>query len=490
MSIVKKIIFPRAFAFAVDDLGWNEGRNMLYDSPPGPYRVGIKRNFTLEDYQFMIKVAETVGVRVQCLFILSEMDRENVLAQYPTTTHMKSKWDNSHRVCKEQIEIMKYVVDQSAYMEFGLHGTGHEFWADDGVQRRAEWYNMQDRYPWPEEELRKHIEAFTRIMNQYGLSKPNGHSFPETFVPCAYSYYWNPNGDYSLGKLMWEYGAKYANTDFSQIPELSPPQEVNGGGFDHGVHVINRMNFGNLWHELNTVPKVTIDLQGTDIVESHWANWLAQDAFLQSEATTRWIDYYNCIQRVDNRYIAKNTEQLHSQWLYRKHTIIKEVSPGKVEIDNSVMPSDAFHRDLLGNLVLKIERNDDELLGKATLNGLSIPAILNFERYTFLYLPPLKAQKYTLEFELGAIEMNDYVLNDGTYNVYSASRRNEEFDIELKVYGTQTVKVKCESCTQVDSRTRGLHIDGFNYDTGMRMALIRITASDFQGSRGTIRLKA
>lgn len=93
--------------------------------------------------------------------------------------------------------------------------------------------------------------------------------------------------------------------NIGQIPELSPPQEVNGGGFDHGVHVINRMNYGNLYYEYNSLPKVPVEMQGTDIIESHWANWLAPDDVLQPEVTIKFINYYRQFQRLTNRYIAK-----------------------------------------------------------------------------------------------------------------------------------------------------------------------------------------
>lgn len=488
MSVDNKI-FPRAFAFAVDDLGWNEGRNMLFDSPPGPYRVGVKRTFSREDYEFIIRVAEAVGVRVQCLFVLSEMDRENVLARYPTTTHMRSNWNNNHRVCDEQLEIMNYVVAKSAYMEFGFHGTGHEFWAKDGVQRRAEWYNMEDRQPWPEEELHGHVKAFKEIMSQYGLTKANGHSFPETFVPCAYSYFWNPLGAYSLGKVMAAEGAKFSNTDFSQIPELNPPRETNGGGFDHGVHVINRMNFGNLWHELDMLPKVTIDLQGTDVIESHWANWLAQDAFLQSDVTARWINYYLHVQQQDDRYIAKNTEQLHSQWLYRRFAKVSETSPGVIMVDNTAMPSDAYRRDLLGNLVLKIKTEKNKTLSEATINGRTVPAFFTQFQYTYLYLPPLHAEKYEVRYALGTREITDCVLNDGTYNVYELSKKDRSLEIDLKVYGTQTIKVRCSGCSAVVSQSDLLTVEGFTYDEQLGIAKISVGASDFQGSRGILHLQ-
>jgi len=484
----RKIGFPRAFAFAIDDLGWNEGGNLSKNVPPGPVRVGIKRTFDLNDYKYIVDVAEAVGIRIQCLFVLCEMDRENVLAKYPTTTHLRKKWDNSRWVRDEQLDIMRYVLNASSHMEFGLHGTGHEYWADDGIQRRAEWYNLIDREPWPEESLQQHIQGFREIMAQYGFTPQNGHSFPESFVACAYGYYWNPEGDYSLGKLLSQAGVKYANTDFGQIPELSPPQEVNGGGFDHGTHVINRMNYGNQYYDLNSLPLVPVEMQGTDIIESHWANWLAADDFLQPEVTAKFIKYYRDIQQITNRYIAKNTEQLHSQWLYRKYARILETEPGTVEIDNTRMPDDAYQHNLLGNLVLKLKLEPNQHVSETSINGNLIPAYFEEEGFAFLYLPPLERKKYRLHYQTGTGLMPVHVFNDGTYNVYGLSKTDSQILVTLRMYGRQTVKMRCSKPEKVVSVTDGLVVESFVYLPGEGMVQIVVKATNMQGTRGEIKL--
>jgi len=488
-SNINKVIFPRAFAFSIDDLGWNEGSNLSRNVPPGPVRAGIKRTFDLNDYKCIVDVAKAVGVRIQCLFVLCEMDRENVLAKYPTTTHQREKWDNTRHVCDGQLEIMRYLLNESSHMEFGLHGTGHEYWADDGIQRRAEWYNLIDREPWPEETLHQHIQGFREIMAQYGITQKNGHSFPESFVACAYGYYWNPEGDYSLGKVLSQAGVKYANTDFGQIPELSPPQETNGGGFDHGTHVINRMNYGNNYYDLNSLPKVPVDMQGTDIIESHWANWLASDDIFQPEVTAKFIDYYHLVQRQSNRYIAKNTEQLHSQWLYRKYAKISENEPGIVEIDNSQMPDDAYRNDILGNLVLKLKLETDQHVTNASIDGYLIPAYFEEEGFAFLYLPPLDKRKYRLEYLVGAAFMPFNVYNDGTYNVYGVSKEDSQILISLKMYGRQPVRIRCINPENVVSVSDDLKVESHKYlhDQGMLQIILR--ATDIQGSRGVIKLQ-
>jgi hypothetical protein len=480
---MNRILFPRAFAFAVDDLGWNEGSDMSRLAFPGPHRAGVKRIFDLKDYQYLVEVGKAVGARVQCLFILSEMDRENILAQFPTTTYLRDQWNNKHRVNDGQKQVMNYVCEQSAYMEFGLHGTGHEYWAPNEPQKRAEWYNLTDKRPWPEQSIREHIQCFKDIMAQYGFSKANGHSFPESFVPCAYSYYWNPTGDYSLGKLLSEVGVKYANTDFSQIPELNPPKEINGGDFDYNTHVINRINYGNVWYELNSLPRTPLEQQETDVIESHWPNWLAQDNFLQPEVTAKWISYYKSAQRLPDRYIAKNTEQLHSQWLYNKFAKVSELKPGIVEIDNSRMPEKAYSTQVLGNMVLKIKLLPGQHVSLARINNEIVPAYFEDEGYAFLYLPVLERKKYTLEYKVGNEKMPLHVFNDATYNVYKITEQKNTVLIDVKVYGSQTIRVRCKQPSAVVSSGGQIKIDGFHFSDELS---INVTSRDMQGSKDTI----
>jgi hypothetical protein len=482
------LLFPRPFAFAVDDLGWNEGSDLSQESLKGPHRAGIKRIFDINDYQCMVEVARAVGTRIQCLFILSEMDRENILAKFPTTTYLRDKWDNQSRVNESQREIMKYVRDQSAFMEFGLHGTGHEYWAPGEDQKRAEWYNLTDKKPWPEQSLREHIQCFRDIMAQYGFSPEQGHSFPESFVPCAYSYYWNPNGEYSLGKLLTEVGVKYANTDFSQIPELTPPQEKGGGDFDFGTHVVNRINYGNPWYELASLPKTPVKDQETDMIESHWPNWLAQDDFLQQEVTNQWIAYYKSVQKMPDRYIAKNTEQFHSQWLYKKYTILTEYNLGHAEIDNTAMPDNAYQFNILGNMVLKVKIEIGEHVSNATLDGLPIPSYFEEEGFAFLYLPPLKKTTYKLFYSIGKEVMPIHLFNDGTYNVYDLLIAKSRISFRIRMYGTQSVKLKCPLPKKVSSDSKKLLVQPFSYNRELSQLSIEIHGTDMQGSTGIIEI--
>jgi hypothetical protein len=248
--------------------------------------------------------------------------------------------------------------------------------------------------------------------------------------------------------------------------------------------VINRLNYGNPWWKLNSLPTAPLASQQTDIIETHWTNWLAQDRFLQPDVTKRFIDYYTMVQKTKNRYVAKNTEQLYAQWLYKKYTKVTQTKPGQVEIDNTNMPQIAYVNDLLGVMVLKVPLKHGEHITQAKLNGKTIPAYFEQYGWAFLYLPVLQREKYTLTYQLGHTILSPVVYNDGTYNVYSLTQTKHKLTIDIKMYGTQTVKIYCPKPKSVTSSNKNLKILSWNYDSTNKLLEIHVKGVDIQGERG------
>lgn len=475
---------PKPFAIAIDDLGWMYGDNEGYLGK-GPYRVGIKKKMEIADYEAVINLGQKVGVRLQGSFILGELDRENIVQHTPTIITTQTPWRNIKSDL--QIEVMDFVKNHAAYLEFGLHGVGHEYWPDDsGKFKRAEWYNLEDKTPWAESSIRAHLDCFSQIMAQYDLDATHHQSFPESFVPCAYSYYWNPNpqpNEYSLGNILNEYGVRYANTDFTQIPECHPPID---GGFDCGVHVLNRLNYGNLWYMLGQLPMIPIKYQRTEFIETHWANLIAQDTFLQEAITKKWIDYFHHVEEHTNRYCSKNTAQHHSQFLYCKYTTLSH-SANTIFIDNTKMAQDKAHQDILQNLVLKIPIQPEQHLNKITLEGQNIPAYFEYGNYAYLFLPKLMSKKYTLNYSIGKHLPTDLVWHDSTCNIYQVDCNNDMFTIEGRFYGKQKIQfLTNHKIETVHSEDPLLKID--LWQNNERGISLDIEAIDIQGVNGKIHL--
>ena len=485
------IIFPRAFSIAIDDMGWNNGSDLSANQ--GPWRDGVNKHMTINDYMAVVNVGKSVGVRIQGLFVMCEMDRQNICAKYPTTTMYGKDWDNSANVTDEQIDIMNYVRDNSANLEFGMHGVGHEYWPAEKQRARAEWFNITGKQPWPEDSLRKHIKCFQQIMAQYGLTPENGHSFPESFVPGMYAYYWNPEGNYSLGSILNEAGVKYANASLQwakdNTGQSTIPAGNNAGGFDHTILLVNRTNYGNSWDQFASLPSTSINNQYNDIIESHWPNWQSANSANQASVTQNWINYYKSVQQKPDRYIAKNTEQLYSQWLYNKYTSVKEDVKGTVTINNTAMPDQAYVNNLPGNMVLKVKIETGSHISSALLDSTTIASYFEDEGYAFMYLPPLQKKSYTLKYIISENVMPEYIFNSGTYNVYKTTISDTTYQFDIKMYGTQVVKIKTSNPKNITTSNPNLQIISNTYDSENGMLLLELKGRNMQGERGIISLE-
>ncbi|MFU8859807.1 MAG: hypothetical protein ACNA8K_05230 [Cyclonatronaceae bacterium] len=479
------ILFPKPFAIAIDDLGWMDGSSLGDDG--GPWRTGLRRDFDVRDYKAVVDIAKATGVRLQAAFILSELDRLNIIGQYPHMTWQQGKWDNTRNIGQNQIEIMDFVKENAAWLEFGLHGVGHEFWDENGKRTRAEFYNTDENSPRPEHLMNKNLDVFEQIMAQYGLTRENGHSFPESFVPPAYGYYWNPDGDYSTGSILAKRGLKYVNTQFNYVSELNPPAD-GSGGFDNGVLVLDRHNYGNPWYELASLPRSPIGTYQTEIIETHWSNLLAADDFLQESLNNEWAEFYRSVQEHPDYYLAKNTEQFYSQWLYRRHVTVTEEHAGRVQIDARSMPAEAYQRaDMLGNMVLALKLPEGTHISKALINGNPVPGFFSDAGYQFIYLPKLERRRYTLEYETGPAPAIERVEINGTYNVYGVIQNRNRLQVDLQMYGTQDVHIYTpREPSSVVSDNERLRVIETAYDAGKDLLTIKIHGHDIQGERGVL----
>ncbi len=477
------IIFPRGISVNIGQVGWMSGSSL--DNIGGPWRAGIRRDFDVRDYQPIVEVGKELGVRFMSLFILGEMDRLNILGEYPTSNPYGDKWDNSANIGPRQTQIMDYVKANAANMEFGITGVLHEYW-EDGVKSRAEWFNAEEQKPRDEKIIRNNVELLKRLMAQYGISPEKGHSFPESFI--SYGFYFNPGEKYSLGRVLSDNGVKYANTPFSSIRGLKHPPRLEGG-FDNGVLLLDRHNHGNSWYQYAKLPDSIPSGIQTVVVESHWANWLAVDDHVQPSLNRQWISYLRKIQADRDHYLSKNTEQLYSQWLYKKYTKVEEPKAGKVIIDNRSMVDDAYEYQLLGNMVLAVELKEGKHVSSASIDGGPIAAYYEGEGFGYIYLPILSKKNYILEYKIGDQRIDRSVYNSGTYNVYNVIDRGSSLDIDLKMYGEQVVEVYTSKPASVISSNENLLINSFSYDEETSTTYLTINGRDIQGERGTISLK-
>jgi hypothetical protein len=81
-----------------------------------------------------------------------------------------------------------------------------------------------------------------------------------------------------------------------------------------------------------------------------------------------------------------------------------------------------------------------------------------------------------------------HVLNDGTYNVYKVNKTDNQILITLKMYGRQTVKIKCDKPKKVISSDDGLIVESYLFLPDQGFLEIIVLGINMQGSRGVIKL--
>lgn len=457
---------PKPMAIDIDDLGWKQGWDL--NESGGPYRLSLPhgRMMTLQDYEVIVTISKAVGVRIKSLFVMSEFDRSNICAQYPTTNEQGNRWDNAALVNDGDFVIMDYVKENAAHMEFGLHGVRHEFWdAQTHEPSRAEWADNQRKRPY--DILWGHLECFKKLIDQYDMD------FPKSVRTAAANYYYNPSDPEDTGALMRAWGVKYAS--------LPPDREYVT---DHGLMVLLRSG-GVAWNATNSAPD---NYPETELMTSHWTNFVDVDPAKNHQAGDKWIAWFNRVQDDPNRYTARNTAQLHSQFLYRKFSQISVIR-NTVFINNTKMPDWAYELNVLGNLLFKHKLQNGEHVSSVSLSdGRGVACYYEERGYAYIVLPILEKKKYTLTFNNGTSDMSTYVLNDGTYNVREFHSSADHAQVGLEMYGTQQVKAKLLfEPHEVTSDTIDLEIKDWRYEAPF--ILMQIHGQNMQGETGILSIR-
>ena len=68
----------------IDDVGWWCGPSGV--ERHDPYRAGISRYHEPADYEAIVHLARTLGIRPQATMVLCEWDTDNILRKLPTST--------------------------------------------------------------------------------------------------------------------------------------------------------------------------------------------------------------------------------------------------------------------------------------------------------------------------------------------------------------------------------------------------------------------
>ncbi len=277
MTTDMHLTIPMPLQIIVDDVGWWSGEDgSQYNQP---YRTGIGRDHQPEDYLALAALGKELGMRILAGFVLCEWDKTNLLKKLPSATWMGGDWDNAGIRSEDKERAAEIIRNERAAIEIGLHGIGHEFWVD-GRMERAEFHNndceMRDS-----DEIRRHLDFFFQLMEQYHLAPP-----PSTFIPPALKHSFG-NGEEGFQKLLSEFGISSVTTRFDKARQFSRPLHPHIT-WESKVLLVDRGQAACAWNDIACEPVFAFD---RPFLTLHWANILHQDPRKNLDIVRKWADF-------------------------------------------------------------------------------------------------------------------------------------------------------------------------------------------------------
>ena len=482
------INIPFAIGLTIDDMGWRLCRDDKKNG--GPPRLHGTEDPRPEFYKKLAEMGKACGTRPQGSFVMSEFDRENACGKpcynKPLApidiTEFGLNWRNEVSPC--WAEVMNLLKEENGFFEFGLHGVRHGHFTE-GKFYESEWASRplrdeKDRFatnqtkvePWDKENKTAQtiIDCYEEILRQYFTKEEL--SFPESFAPPHHVLYYDKN-NITTGAFLSKKGVKYCNAKITGGVKLECPIPKEGV-IDHGMHILDRRSLRGVPFDDSAHTPIAFPRK-FPWIEAHFRDfWYTE---------MKWANYLYHINSKRNYMLAKNTEQVHSQYFYNKYAKIYNY-PKKVIIDTKNIPREAYDNDLLSSLVLKLPLGKKQHISEIKLShGLCLCGYYK-DIFGFAYLTigskeimgRVPKSSFEIMYKVGKTPLDFYVDNSmDTYNIYELGEK-----LRVKIYGTQTLRIK----TKKKDFKSDLNILNSYYEEGF--LYIAIKAKSMNGDVGEI----
>ncbi|NOX34045.1 MAG: hypothetical protein GXP56_09960 [Deltaproteobacteria bacterium] len=325
-----KISIPMPLIISIEDVGWWHGKDGSRFNQP--YRTGMERDHVPEDYAALAALGQGLDMKIISGFVLCEWDKENILRKVPSSTWMGDRWIVSQKNQDRKEKAAWIIKKQKKYIEFGIHGVGHEFWSG-GRMHRTEFHDhaccMRNKG-----EIRKHLDYFFKLMDQYKFEFK-----PRTFIPPALKHSFGNNG---FQKILEEFGIKYVTMVFGKARLFSRPQNDNIA-WENNILLVERCESDVKWNHVAASPQFGFN---RPVMALHWANILHADPKKNLVVVNKWIQYIKENGRKKGILVSRDTKSCFTQYLHKTLSKIENIN-GETAVDVSWM-----HK-IPGNLVGK-----------------------------------------------------------------------------------------------------------------------------------------
>ncbi len=324
---MKDIVIPRPLQIVIDDLGWFCGDDDREFG--GASRTGMMRRHGYKDYKAINDLGQALGQKILCAFCLDEWDIDNRMKDMPTVSKYGKEWDNARFIDVEEAKKCVEVINDSPYIDFGLHGMGHGYYSEDNISKdRSDYYIitkdkklvMND-----DEYIRKIIKRFFEMMELHGIKKE-----VTGFVPPSGAYRYK-----ELSRLLAEFGIKYVSTPmrFMKCEDCEKPTDI---AFENGIITTERERDLFEWNSHSndfSDAEIKIDTFG-----AHWPNFLHFDPDRNGEVVKSAIKYFYRCAEDQRTVIAEDMRFTSTQTAYWKYAEVSENENGETVIDLSKVP--------------------------------------------------------------------------------------------------------------------------------------------------------
>lgn len=335
------LTIPMPLHVMVDDVGWWSGTDGSRFNQP--YRTGMTRDHVPEDYEALARLGNKLGMKILAGFVLCEWDRFDILKKVPSATWMGTDWSMSGHRKEEKERAAGIIQDAVENVEIGLHGIGHEFWVNKKMFR-AEFHNDQCVMR-PRDTIRKHLEYFFKLMDQYELAPS-----PSCFIPPALKHSFG-NGDEGFQKLLNEFGISYVLTLLKKARQFSKPVHSKIT-WECGVLIWDRGKAIPSWNDIAFDPLFSFN---GPILTLHWPNILHHDPGKNFMVVDRWVQFIKSGAHKKGYVLSKNIKACLTQYCYKIFSSIRKTHRGFL-IDFSWREN--IPRNLLDNsFFLIVEKN-------------------------------------------------------------------------------------------------------------------------------------
>lgn len=463
---------PDSIMCAIDDMGWLKGGDLRKIG--GPSRLISNRDPVISDYQGVKEIAEKSGTRLLGLFVLSEMDKENTCSkkEYNTPycksdmTELGTEWHNRENIAFAE-EVMNFMYENSAYIEFGMHGVRHEYFKDGGYIN-AEWANGDTGESWGIENTEIHCNAFEEILRQYFPKEKC--SFPVCFVPPSHAFAFYSDDSAILRK----HGIKYSCSSCAFRPSMKSLR--NSGQYSNGILFLDRTEHLGV----NVEDNIPSYIPSNAWIGTHFPNYWGK-------SHNKWVKYLKGLNKNYSTMLGRNSVENYSQWIYNRFCAY-QFTLGTIAINNLYMPEWAYENDYITGIWLKIHLHGGYHLSDVSVPGLKAAGYYEDEFDNgYVYLIDSDSTNGCLQKKIykGTYKINKSV-NLGTYidlagetfSVLNLADDNKRVDALLRIYGNHEVRI---NLSKTVSRITDTSLSDNSYSINDNIVTVHLRAENMIG---------